>query len=901
MSTYVSPGVYTVELDLSAYVSDLSTTIVGMVGTASSGPTNSPTLITTQAEFVSTFGKVDPSDYMGYAAMAYLEQGTMLWVTRVASSTASYASEAMFLPQGYTQYTGTWTLAGQTSSTLTFNLADLPTVSGPGCTIVLPADTSIPYFDPTDTTNTAHANGKLGSDFSTLATLGANSPVLGVPFTILTGAGKNTTPTITGVGVSGSIPQVSLSLSAFASSNSPATALPSGTIALAVPTTWIAPSTGTGLITVGLTSTSVPINLVYTSASGTTLLEHVQAGTFSNSDLESLLSVTPSTGTVTSYNIEVPIFDPTVSGNNANTLAILNATLTALLALVNSTTAPTSGSPNSLLFYNNCRTLLPSSTVYGIGSITSGGNSEGFSAVTTNLDANGNILQLRLASLVAGFSGVFKYSTQTLAVSSHIVSTDQILTGTFAVGYYRPSWSMVTSGSSYVPTVIKFTSLGETDDSDTSITLSMVAGDITSTSEQNYTVNIYSRTASSSISTSSVRLSDFTLKESYYGTIENIQSQMASSSRIALLKIDYTTVDILNITTGTLTNNGDNLTWTPGFLLSETSSGITSGTNYISTTSGYNKSLTGFLLGGSVGSAITSYDIIGDGVSTGLYSFNNAGTIDINILVAPGWSADPGVSAAMVTICAARGDSIAIIDTPFGLTVQEVISYRNNIANINSSYAAMYYPWIKIADSVNSKNVYVPPSGMVAGQYAYNDNVADVYYAPAGINRGMLTDALSTERKFSQGDRDALALAGINPIVNEPSYGIYIKGQATLQTASTALDRVNVRRMLLNLRKVIATASVTFEFQPGNSTTAYQLKQVADTLLSAKLKAGAIQSYTIDVGPDVNTALVLSNNQLAMVISIVPTLAAEIIVETFQVMPQTGLTSSTTTTVSSTS
>ena len=898
MSTYVSPGVYTIEQDLSAYVSDLSTTIVGMVGTATSGPTNTPVLITTQAEFVNTFGKVNPAHYLGYAAMSYLEQGTMLWVTRVSSSDSSYASESMFLPKGYTKYVGTWTLAGQTTSTLTFNLSDLPTVSGADCTIVLPTNTAIPYFDPTDTTNNAHANGKLGSDFSTLAALGVNSPVLGVPFTLTTGAGKNTTPIITAVSVANDIPQVSVPLSAFSTSNSPATSFANGTIALATPTTWTAPSTGAGLITIGLTSTGVPINLEYTSAvSGATLLTHIQAGAFSSADLESLLSVTPSTGTVTSYNIAVPIFDPTVSGNNAKTLSILNATLVALLAMVNSTTAPTSGSPNSLLFYNNCRTIL-SSSVYGIGSITSDGLSRGFSAVTTSLDANGNILKLGLSSLVTGFPGTFKYSTQTLPISSEIVSTDQILTGTFAVGYYRPSWTMVSSGSSYVPTVIKFTSLGETDDSNTSITMSMVSGDVTATSEQNYTVNIYVRTAASTISSSSVRFSDFTLTESYYGTIENIQSQMTSSSKIAVLKIDYTTTDILNMETGFITNNGDNLTWAPGFLLSETNSGITCGTNYVAATSGYNKSLTGFLLGGSVGSSVTAYDIVGDGVSTGLYSFASVESIDINILVAPGWSSDPEVSSAMVTICAARGDAIAIIDTPFGLTVQDAISYRNNIANINSSYAAMYYPWVKIADSVNNKNIFVPPSSLVVGQYAYNDTVADIYYAPAGINRGMLTEALSTERKLSQGDRDALALAHINPITNESGYGIYIKGQYTLQTASTALNRVNVRRMMLNLRKIIATASVTYEFQPGDSTTAYQLKQVADTLLSAKLKAGAIQSYTIDVGPDVNTALVLSNNQLAMKISIVPTLTAEIIVETFTILPQTGLTSVTSTTTS---
>ncbi len=976
MTTFISPGVYTIEQDLSAYVSDLSSTIVGMVGTADTGPTNTPVLITTASDFVNTFGNLNPDHYLGYAALSYLEQGTLLWVTRMTASDAQYAAAAMFLPEGYQQYTGQWTLSGQTSTALTFNLADLSTATGANRTITLTTGTAIPNFDPTDSTNAAIANGKLGSDLSTLTALTTTSPLLGVPFSLLTGAGKNTTPVITAVDNitvgSAIVPQITVPLSAFSTINSPATSFAVGSISLAVPGTWTPPANYAPLMTIGMTSNSLPINLAYSTANAAPLLVDVNNNAFSSADLESLLHVgtsTPSatggtasfanvlgagqmtivtaptvgtiaigeivtaatvpadtfvtglisgvantsgavyslsnpTGTIATesfstvtavqYDILVPILNPTVSGNNASTLAILNATLAALLAVMNAGTAPLITYPNTLAFYNSCKVLLASSTLYGVGSLDINGNSRGFSAVNTTLDANGNILSLLLSSLVVGLPGTFLYSAQSQAINSELITSDQVLTGTFGVGYYRPLWQMNTSGTSYVPTVLKFKSLGETDESDIAIVLSMVNGDVTISGEQNYTVTAYQRTPVTGVNPTSIRIVDFTSIESYYGTIENIQSTISASSRNIQLKIDYNTTDSLNITTGVVTHNStvsvptDNLMFTPGFLLSETNSGISLGTDYVAATSGFNKSLVGFLLGGSAGSAINAYDIIGDGVSTGLYSFSNPESIDINVLVAPGWSADPGVAAAMVSICQSRGDSIAVIDTPFGLTVQQAINYRNNVSNINSSYGAMYYPWVLIADSVNQKNVFVPPSGQVVAQYAYNDFVADMSYAPAGITRGMLTNALATERRLAQGDRDALALAHINPINNQAGSGIYIFGQYTLQTANTALNRVNVRRMLLNLRKVIATASRVFVFQPADSTTAYQLQQVANTVLSAALKAGDIQSYTIDVGPDVNTPAVLNNNQLAMQISIIPTKAAEEIIETFTILPQAG-------------
>ena len=176
----------------------------------------------------------------------------------------------------------------------------------------------------------------------------------------------------------------------------------------------------------------------------------------------------------------------------------------------------------------------------------------------------------------------------------------------------------------------------------------------------------------------------------------------------------------------------------------------------------------------------------------------------------------------------------------------------------------------------------------MAAQYAYNDQVSDVFYAPAGRTRGTLNTALATEKLLSQGDRDLLYQNQINPIHTEAGYGIYIKGQRTLQTATTALDRVNVRRLLLKLRKVVATGSKVFEFEPNDTTTAYRLKQLAETVLEDHLKRGALQSYTVDVGPTVNTTLVRENNELRMDIRIVPTKTAEIIIETFYIQPQGG-------------
>ena len=896
MTTFISAGVYTVERDLSAYVTDLSSTIVGIVGTADKGPTNTPVLITSQKEFVDIFGQVSPKHYLGYAAMSYLKKGNLLWVNRVSSTDSKKAAAAFLLPASYKPYAGDWTLSAQSATELTFDLTDSIGVTGANKTIVLGSNTVLPGFNPIDATQTAVSNGLIGADFGTF--VANKSFAVGNYITVTLGAGKGVLASIKDVTGSSSAPKIKVPLTAFPTTNSPATAYAVGSISMSVPGSWSAPAANTALMVLGISSaatSNTPIKVTYftngtaydTDVEKDALLTSLSSTTNATvfAALESLLTVTSGS----KYEIGLPVYDATVAGNNAKTLALLNAILSGLLLAVN--TSGTTGNTKLDTFKADLATVVTAG-LNGIGSVDASGNSRGFKAVTTLTDSTGAIIEVRLESLVSGAKGTFLYSDQTPAPVTPFVVKNQTISGSFTSGLFRPTWEMVEAGTSYVPTVVKVSSIGEADCSNTAVTLSVDSDNLTAEKVQKYVLRVYERVVSDAVASTSVRISDYLLVEQYEGTIESIQSNVASASRRIAVKIDYTTADAISMTDGTVTLHptlSDGLVFSPVFVASDLGNGVVEGVSYAASVSGYEKVFTTSLLGGTIGSPITKNEIIGDGASsTGVYGFANPEVIDINVLVAPGWSADPAVGKAMTAVCETRGDAIAVLDTPFGLTVQNAVNYRKNISNVNSSYSAMYYPWVKITDSVNKKDVFVPPSSLVIAQYAYNDQVADVYYAPAGRTRGTLQEALGTERILTQGDRDILAMSQLNPIHTEAGYGVYIKGQQTLQSTTTALDRVNVRRLLLKLRKVVATASKAFEFEPGDSTTAYRLKQVAETILEDHLRKGAIQSYKVDVGPNVNTALVRENNELRMEISLVPTKTAEKIIEVFSILPQGG-------------
>ena len=825
--------------------------------------------------------------------MAYLRKGNLLWVNRVSAPDATKALASFILPSNYNQFAGNWVLTAQSTTDITLELSDYISATGSNKVIKLDASTVVPGFNPTDNTQLVVANGLLGSDFNSFVSYKTNA--VGNFTTITLGAGKGITTTIKDViaGVSG--PAIKLPLGSFPTSNSPTTAFAAGSISIAQPSSWSAPTQSSPLMVLGISNDAIPVKLTYfTTGYGT---DNLKAGLLVS--LTSAVEATKLTAletlvtavAATAYEIGFPLYNPSVAGNNVKNLTLLKAILDAMMFVMAKTSAPSE--TNLAVAYAHLRALVATG-LYGVGSIDSvTGASNGFKAVTSSLDSIGNIISLRLDSMVAGVLGTFKYSLQTPAPVVPFIVQDQVVSGSFATGMYRPVWDMIPAGtSSFVPRIVKLSSIGESDASNLTAVMSFDITNVTSDHTQNYSLKLFERLASVSVSPTSLKVGDFSLVEQYDGTLEGIQSNVSASSRRIAMKIDYSTTDMIDMTTGAVTLSSvlsDQLVFSPVLQGSRTDNTVAEGYVYASNISGYDRLFNVALVGGTAGSPITKDDILGDeSANTGIYAFSNPEMIDINVLLAPGWSADPSVAMGMVSLCEDRGDAMAIIDTPFGLTVQNVASYRQTISNINSSYAAMYYPWVKITDSVNKKDIFIPPSGPVVGQYAYTDQVADVYYAPAGRTRGTLADVISTERVLNQGDRDMLALNQINPIHNEAGYGIYIKGQYTLQSTTTALDRVNVRRLLLKLRKVIATASKVFEFEPGDTITAYKLKQVATTILEDHLKKGALVSYTVDVGPNVNTLLVRENNELRMEISIIPTKTAERIYEVFTILPQGG-------------
>ena len=893
MTQFVSPGVYTLENDLSQYVSDLSSTIVAMVGTSDNGPTNSPTLITSISQMVSTFGDLNPNHYMSYAAQSYLKQGSILYVNRVAASDASVAKITMPVPATYTPYSGDWTLTSQTTNSATFTAVNGAGTTGANQMIALPASPNVylPGFDFTDSTNAAAlqtlSGNKIGSDLMSFTTSDSltNKYVIGREFRISSGVGKDTFATITGIAeASASSVSITVNSNNFNPFNSPTTATASGTAVFQADPTFVV-ATAVDLFKVGSTNTGGTVTVRY---DGTNALDAATFAGLLASDPTTalngkLVDTTTNILRVSGSNviISVPIYN--TSGVISTAQAKLNATLissvlTNIITIFRSGVTLTGG-----LLAISALCQASSAGIVGIGNVDLvTGLSQGIKSAEVQADG----VTVKLSAIVQGANGNFDPHSTALPV---VVTTPMQITGSFALDLFRPTWVMSAAGSSFAPELLKLSSIGQADYSNIAVSLDINTTKVDSSGDLLYTLSFYQRIVSPTTPLDSVSQSDFILLESYLGTPEVLQSSVNANSSYFNLKLDYSTTDTLSYTTGAVVYGSvpDYLTCSFGLVEDLGGLGAQTGLDTVIIGSTFVPAYSDFMLGGSLGSLITKDDIIGNvATKTGLYGFYDPELIDVNILVAPGWSADPSVAKAMVGICESRSDCMAILDTPFGLTVQNVINYKNNVLNINSNYAAIYYPWVKITDAVNNKDVFVPPSGMVAGQYAYNDLVGDVFSAPAGRNRGNLTDAIATERILNQGDRDVLAIAHINPIHFEAGYGIYIRGQMTLQTATTALDRVNVRRLLLQLRKVIATASKAFEFEPGDSITALRLKQLAESTLEDRLRKGAIRSYTVDVGPNVNTAATLENNELWMSISLVPTKTAEKIIEVFNILGQ---------------
>jgi len=241
----------------------------------------------------------------------------------------------------------------------------------------------------------------------------------------------------------------------------------------------------------------------------------------------------------------------------------------------------------------------------------------------------------------------------------------------------------------------------------------------------------------------------------------------------------------------------------------------------------------------------------------------------------------------LITNITERGDSMAIIDVAeYGKNLTTTANYATDL---DTSFAATYWPWAQTMDPATGQNVWVPASTLMPGVYMANDRAAYPWIAPAGTNRGIMTNVTRVERVITQSGRDALYEANVNPLATLPGYGIVVYGQKTLQKKNTALDRVNVRRLLIELNNYISQIAQSLVFEQNTSTTRNEFLAQVNPYLSTIQQQQGLYDFKVVMDDTNNTPTVIDNNQLVGQIYIQPTKTSEFILLEFNILP-TGLT-----------
>lgn len=270
---------------------------------------------------------------------------------------------------------------------------------------------------------------------------------------------------------------------------------------------------------------------------------------------------------------------------------------------------------------------------------------------------------------------------------------------------------------------------------------------------------------------------------------------------------------------------------------------------------------------------------------------SDANSYDMNLIVTPGATiADhSAIIDKAIEVAEERGDCFVIADPVVqGSSVAAAISAVDS-SGFNSNYVATYWPWVKILDTDKNKPVWVPPSVVVPRVIAYNDSVSFEWFAPAGLNRGGVADAVDAELRLTQTDRDNLYENRINPIATFPAQGICIWGQKTLQTKPSALDRINVRRLLITLKKFIASSSRFLVFEQNTEQTRNRFLNIVNPYLTTVQGRQGLYAFRVVMDETNNTPDVIDRNILYGQIYLQPTKTAEFIILDFNVLP-TGAT-----------
>ena len=264
---------------------------------------------------------------------------------------------------------------------------------------------------------------------------------------------------------------------------------------------------------------------------------------------------------------------------------------------------------------------------------------------------------------------------------------------------------------------------------------------------------------------------------------------------------------------------------------------------------------------------------------------SNSENYDFSLISTPGLTQEDYSSTVskFITLAEERGDCFYILDlAKYNSTLGTV---TNKASELNTNYAAAYWPWVQVLSQASGKLTWVPASTVMPGVYTFSDRVAAEWFAPAGLNRGGVGGAIQAERKLSTTDRNTLYEGKVNPIASFPGVGLTAFGQKTLQTQASALDRVNVRRLLIALKRYIGTVARTLIFEQNTITTRNNFISQVNPYLETVQQRQGLFAYKVVMDDTNNTADVIDRNQLVGQIYIQPTKTVEYIYLTFNITP----------------
>ena len=273
-----------------------------------------------------------------------------------------------------------------------------------------------------------------------------------------------------------------------------------------------------------------------------------------------------------------------------------------------------------------------------------------------------------------------------------------------------------------------------------------------------------------------------------------------------------------------------------------------------------------------------------DGSKTGMKALNDD-FLNISVAAVPGIT-NENTQNALISLAEGTQNFIAVVSPPYGIGgTQNAIDWGNGqstyrTAAINSSWAAGFWPWVKVFSNFDNKDLWLDPAIFGVRQMVYTDGVSESWFAPAGYSRGRLTKPSDVEVFLNQGDRDSIYSGGntINPIVKFPQQGITIWGQRTMQKNPSALDRINVRRLMIFIRKLALASTRQFVFEPNDPFTWDAIAGViAPALADIKARRG-ITDYAVICDESTNTPARIDRNELWCKVLIKPTKTAEILI-----------------------